>query len=499
MAPRKSTAGVDQMTEYGAPGLKQYSGYVREEFLKNLLGWQAARMYREMRDNDPVVGAMFFALEMLLRSVPLSIEPLDNNNPDDIEAAAFVSSCLTDMEQTTPEIISEILTFLQFGYHVAEICYKIRGGKTNSKTTNSAYDDGMIGWQKWAGRAQETTLRWEFDDAGDPTAMVQLLPTGGPLLTVPLAKCLHFKTRLIKNNPEGVSALRNAYTSYFYKKRLMEIEAIGVERELAGLPIAWVPPEIMQPGATKADQEQFLMWQRVARDVSKNDQGSLVLPLAYDKDKNPKFKFELLSTGGRRQIDISPIIDRYDHRISATILADFIMLGQGSSRSQGTGAQSKNKSDMFTVAATGFLDLMTGEINHKAIPDLLFLNGLPGRCFLKHGDIARRDLTELAAYLQALGMVQLLTPTPQLETHLLQEAGLPIPDAGSSGDITDGASENDDTGAETPGGRPDGQGGNAAAPEDDNGGGASLKPARKRPTPRQQAVKKAKDRFKRAK
>ena len=497
MAAKKSVpAGT--MQEFGATGLREYSGYIREEFLKPLLGFQAMKMYREMRDNDAIIGAAFFALELLLRSVEITFEPMDGQNPDDVEAAAFLSSCITDMENSWPEMLSEFLTFMQFGYHVAEICYKVRGGETKDKNTNSAYDDGLIGWRKFAGRAQETTLRWNFDDAGTPTAQVQLLPTGGPILTVPLDKCLHFKTRLLKNNPEGVSALRNAYVSYTYKKRLMEIEAIGVSRELAGLPVAWVPAQLFAAGATKDQKAELKVWQNAARDVSKNEQGCLVLPMAYDKDKNKLYDFTLLSTGGRRQIDISPIIDRYDHRMAASLLADFVMLGQGASgRSQGTGAQSKNKTDMFTICAVGVLDLITGEINRKAAPDLLHINQMKGRAVMKHGDIARSDLTELAAYLTALGLNMLLTPTPQLEAHLLQEAGLPVPDAGTSGELNDGGDGGDETGPDAPDGPPDQQG-NAPTDPDDNGTGLK-KAARRKPTTRQIALRKAKGKFKRAK
>jgi hypothetical protein len=35
--------------------------------------------------------------------------------------------------------------------------------------------------------------------------------------------------------------LRTAYRPWFMKKRLEEFESIGIERDLAGLPIMWLP------------------------------------------------------------------------------------------------------------------------------------------------------------------------------------------------------------------------------------------------------------------
>ena len=148
----------------------------------------------------------------------------------------------------------------------------------------------MIGWRKFAGRAQETLLHWEFDESGDATAMVQLLPTGGPLLSVPLSKCLHFVTVPLKNSPEGRSILRNAYVPYVRKKRIEEIEAIGIERDLAGLPVAWVPPEILKAsrkrrialGAGVQVQEvnrllnQFEQSQKMMKMVSRGGMGKLM-------------------------------------------------------------------------------------------------------------------------------------------------------------------------------------------------------------------------------
>jgi len=326
---------------------------------------------------------------------------------------------------------------------VHEIVYKTRSGRSNDPQKNSRYDDGMIGWRKFAGRAQETLLHWVFDESGDPIALVQLLPTGGPLLTVPLGKCLHFKTRLIKNNPEGVSIMRNAYTSYFFKKRIQMIEAIGVERDLTGLPVMWVPARLMNANASPEDKAQLAALKVVVRDTVRNEQEGFVLPMAYDKDGHELYKMELLATGGRRQFATNEIIDRYDHRIAATLLADFITIGSGSSAASGRGSSSmsKNKSQMFSVAVGGFLDLITAEFNRKSVPDLLTVNGLKGQCKMAHGEIAKDDLDKVAAYITAAIGTGAIMPDPVLEAYLREEAGWPAQTGVSSGAFNDGGED----------------------------------------------------------
>jgi hypothetical protein len=58
---------------------------------------------------------------------------------------------------------------------------------------------------------------------------------------IPIEKMLLFRTTVQRNNPEGRSMLRTAYRPWRNKKRIEEIEGVGIERDLAGLPMARIP------------------------------------------------------------------------------------------------------------------------------------------------------------------------------------------------------------------------------------------------------------------
>src|SRR5437879_8573294 len=62
------TAGMT-FREVGQSGLRAFSGWVREEFLPQLIGRQGAQKYREMRDNSAVIGGILFAIESTMRKV----------------------------------------------------------------------------------------------------------------------------------------------------------------------------------------------------------------------------------------------------------------------------------------------------------------------------------------------------------------------------------------------------------------------------------------------
>ena len=79
------------MIEVGSSGLSRLGGFVNEEFHPKLRGTQAAKVFLEMRSNDPIVGAILFGLEMVIRQVDWRIEPASSSTKD-VENAKFVDS-----------------------------------------------------------------------------------------------------------------------------------------------------------------------------------------------------------------------------------------------------------------------------------------------------------------------------------------------------------------------------------------------------------------------
>ena len=135
------------MNEIGAIGQRRYAGVFSEEFLKELQGTKGIETYREMAENDDVCGSILYAIETLIRQSPWRVQAA-GNTPKDIEAAEFVESCMEDMQESWTDIISEILSFLTFGWSYHEIVYKRRIGPWEKEPhRRSKYTDGLIGWR----------------------------------------------------------------------------------------------------------------------------------------------------------------------------------------------------------------------------------------------------------------------------------------------------------------------------------------------------------------
>lgn len=393
----------------GVAGDNTYNGQIRaDEFLPELRGKKAIRKYREMRDNDSTIGAVMYATEQVLRDVDLKVMPA-NDSAEAKEEAEFVKSVLDDMDHTLDDHIAESLSNLSYGFAWFEVIYKRRIGPTErSDKRRSKYTDGRMGVRKIAIRAPWTISRFDVDNqTGDVKGIYQDGSGYNNSNYIPTRKSLYYRTTTINGDPAGRSILRNAYTSYEYVNNLQSIEAIAVERELAGIPVARIPAEYLSGDATAAQSGFVNNLQSILRDVKFNEQGYIILPSdTYpDKDGAPTNQklvdVELMSSSGSRNIDIDPIVRRYQHDIARSVLSEFLMLGGGNT---GSYALSKSKTDLFLRALESYIQAIVDVLNKQLVERLWELNGLNYDLMptIVAGDVAPHDLREIAAFLRNL-------------------------------------------------------------------------------------------------
>lgn len=461
--------------EIGEPGLRIYSGFLEEEFLPELRGHLAARIYQEMRDNDPTVGAMLYVMENLVQNATLSVLT-DDTSQEGLKARELIETCFNDMVMPWEHVMSEILTFLPFGYSWMEVTLKHRRGYSADPMKSSQYSDGMIGWGKMALRGQDTTYRWHMDENMNVRALEQLPPPHFINTVVPWEKSLHFTVRPYKSNPEGRSILRNAYRPWFFMKRIEEIEAIAVERELNGMPVLTPPEGYNLWNQNDEDAARLLTRaETLVRNIRADQHQGVVLPFGWT--------LTLLSASGQRSLDTSIIINRYAQRVATVALADMLLIGQ---EKVGSFALVAAKVSLFSKALRSIANIIAGVINRYAIPRLLRANGMmmEKTPYVKFGPIDTPDLKSLAEYVNKLVGNNVLAADASLERHMREIASMPqadpidetFPAEGLPGEPSD---DDEDPTMENPGPRPGPSGANPfsdkpAKPAD--GGGNAFPP-----------------------
>ena len=341
--------------EVGFPGLNVQGGIVYDEWDRRLKSRKLKmEQYREMVD-DATVSALLTAFDALMRSTDKHINPADSS-PAAVEWADFVTECFDNMRGSWGDLHSEINTELAYGFSVFEIVYTAR-------------DDGKVGWLDWSPRSQDTVQEWVYDtDGRDITAFVQMAPPKYQRVTVPLDRCIHFKTRRRNENPEGASILRAAYDSYYNLKHIKRIEAIGIQRELVGVPYMRLPSSVIE-NATMVQS-----YIDAAVSLSRDEQAVVIMPSDTDENGNDLYTFQLANTGGQRAIDTDPVIARYERMILRSSLADFLTLGDGGGGSYALGV---SRADLFENNVQAILDSQADTINDQAIRVLCEINSCP--------------------------------------------------------------------------------------------------------------------------
>lgn len=439
-APEQSTnvsanAGLKVL---GSSGLKHYAGYIDEEFQKELIGAAAIRKYREMADNDPTIGAFVFAIEMILRAAEWKVEPAKSGEDDsdafaqaaEAEAEFLRGVYFKDMSHTWEEFLAEAVSMLVYGWAYFETIYKVRRGPEETLPEyRSEFTDGRFGIRKIQIRSQDSLSRWEIQEDGGIAGLWQNPPDKAREIFIPIGKSLLFRPRAHKGSPEGKSLLRNAYKPYFYLNRLQDVEAVGIERELAGTPIVRIPASLLQSSAA-ADQTIVRVYEQIARDLRFNTQGGIVIPSNMHDGQNgpsnaPLVSVELLKSAGTRTIDVGSTISRYQADMLRCVLSEFLMLGTDG---KGSYALSNDKTNMFVRAIQTLGNAISSVFNRHQTPRLWRYNSLDRDLMptLTMGAVGPEKLDEIGKFLQALSAAGApLFPDINLEQALRRLAKLP--------------------------------------------------------------------------
>jgi hypothetical protein len=407
--PSPKAVGVSGIVSYGgvlyhADYDKAWKGVERDKTIGSML-------------NDPLIGSVLFGIEMLVRRVEWSLQAADESD-EAANAAEFVDECLQDMTGYWPgDTLAQILTFLGWGWSCLEVTHKRRDGERG--VSPSRFDDGRIGWHKWAIRPQATRYGWEFD-GDEPSALIQADPGTFKHYTIPLDKCLLFRYASRDNSPEGTTPLRIAYDAWYYKKQIQKIEAIGIERDLAGLPVYYCPSQDIANNTAV-----YQAAQNIVTGIRNDSQAGAVISSDRDQSGNRKQELVLLSSGGSRAFDTDAVIKRYANEVVTAFLANVLRTGQDG---VGSYALAETQGGLFQQANGAHLDTEANTITEQAIVPLLRMNGFSDALAptLTHGDIESADLARLGTYLMNLASAGLLEPSPELTVFLHEVAGLPV-------------------------------------------------------------------------
>jgi len=420
-------------SEQGYIGLNHINGIVLEEARKELRWPQSVKTYKKMM-YDPTIAAANNVIDIMLGRVNWKFVPPDKKNKKAVQAADFLNWCMNNMQdQTWSEFINEVGSYRIYGYHISEKVYgRVKEGKY----------EGSYHWRKLATRSQDTVYKWLFDNNGREligfeqsltqlTNAAQGMPlkgVSGGVIPIPRNKFMLFRYGTRRSNPEGASLLNGAYIPWKFKSIIEEYEAVGVAKDLGGIPqlgidVGWLSKAAEDPNSQEA--AVIAQLERDAANLHAGSQTHIIMPIAYNQSGKPLFEFKIVGVeGGGKQYDTDDIIKRKQNEILMLYLADVLKLGNDGS---GSFALSESKNDLLALAIEKHLKLIADVINNDLVPQTLIINGMfldkEDMPKLTYSDLDEVDYDNFSKLIQRVASVSYLPRTPQVINEILEKSG----------------------------------------------------------------------------
>jgi hypothetical protein len=441
------------LAEAGFTGLTTMAGRILEERNRVFRFPEFIKVVDEMR-NDPTVAAALNVYRMMLTRVQWRVCPPEHATETEKQRAKFVESCMSDMENTWTQFMAETVTYLEYGFSIQEKVFRRRLTRNGSK-----YNDGLVGLRKLAPRPQDTIRYWYFSEDGrelvsvgqsirnmENSARFMNLADQNGVITIDRSKFLLFSADSVKGNPEGKSVLKSVYLPYKQLSLLKDQLMLGVSKDIASVPVIYLPPKYMADDASEGEKSVYQAYQRAAAAVADGKQRYMLMPQVYDDSGNKLFEFSLMEAKGTNKFDIPEIVQQLQNDILTALSADVLKNGQTES---GSFSIKDTKTNLCAMAMEHRLNEIRDVLNNDLIPQLFALNGwnTERTPTFEYGDIADVDSEAWSKALQraaSVGLVEIDRPILNKTREVLGVEPLPVDQPVDKENLTGNASRSGD-------------------------------------------------------
>lgn len=427
-----------RMGEVGTLGLKVQSGRIMQEPRRNLRFPESMNTYQLMM-RDPSIASSLNIIQMFARRVNWQFKAPKGKEDDAQmkERVEFFNSLMDDMDMSWGDFISTVMTMCVYGFSVHEKVYKKRTGKTGKYP--SKHNDNLIGWAKLPIRCQPTLDKWYFDDDNRNVTGVRqnlyrlnrdmhLVGQDDGYRRLPRSKFLLFKYDENSGSPEGRSPLLNAYVPWKYKVQIEEYEAVGVSRDLVGMPKIGLPPDYLDENADPEKKAFVEYCKRLINDMIANDRAGIIFPRYIDPEtKADVFEFGLVSRQGAKAYDTEAIIERYSKQIMQAFMADVIAMGNSK---YGSFSLADSKTSLLAMSVEVLLKQIQTVINRDLVAQTYALNQWDDEehVQISYEDIENPDIEIIAKFVQQVVAVGAMEVDKALSDYLRGLLGLSAAD-----------------------------------------------------------------------
>lgn len=439
-APTKTVGGM---------GTVVIGGFVDSGEKDNkLIGSQKYRTYnKNLREIAIVASAVRTFLNMVSKA-KWALEPAVEDGKDEAsdeakEKADQVNKMMGDMTHPWHRVVRRQAMFKFNGFSIQE-------------WTAKRLDDGTIAMAAVEVRPATTIERWDMDIHGHVEGVMQRIPADNSEVYLPRSKIIYAVDDTTTDSPEGEGLFRHIIEAVERLKIYQELEKIGFQTDLRGIPVGTAPyaeikaeAEIyateqlaLNPTAVKEDLVKAYMDMQLSnirgfmKDHVRNKSSAALLDSSpyFAKGESgtvstaKKWDLSLLNGESTSQEAVAKAIMRIIREIAIVLGVDHLLTGFDGS---GSLALSQDKTANFLLNVNSTLLDLAEVFTADWLDPIWRLNGWDDalKPTLKPEDISNRSLMDVAAMLRDISAAGVdIRPHDELVTELFIMLGLTPPE-----------------------------------------------------------------------
>lgn len=358
----------------GVPGTANYGGYLYSNETNSNLSNPEERykVYSELLANTSIIAAGTRYFLNLIAKAEWTFNASDDD-PDG-KFAEDAKKMLTE-DPLTPwhRIVRRASMYRFYGFSIQE-------------WTAIRREDGVITLKDVAPRAQLTISKWNVDRDGLIESVVQSDPQTFKDITIPRAKLMYMVDDTLSDSPEGLGLFRHLVAPAQRLARYEQLEGIGYENDLRGMPVARGPfTKMMEKvAAGELTQDQYNATLAPIKNFVQNhikvgNQGMLLDSMVYESadetgrpSANKQWDIELMKGSATSFKENALAIERLNHELARVLGVEQLMLGSGTS---GSFALSRDKTSSFFMLVDSALTEVLSTVQNDLLKPLWELNG----------------------------------------------------------------------------------------------------------------------------
>lgn len=359
----------------GSDGIAAPGGYLfRGETNTKLVGLPLWLTISDAITNSIVVAAAARYFLNLIAGTEWEVEPAED--PQGKKAADLVRSGLIDADMAKPwsAVVRKAALYKFYGFSMHEWIVRQR-------------QDGLIVFGDIAHRPQYTVLWWDKVDEKTPLQGVVQQTRWGHRYYLPRNRLLYCVDDTLTDSPDGIGLIRHVVPRIERLNRYEQLEGIGFETDLRGIPVGRAPLAKLKEYAQTKGFGPDAYVQAATKDLREFGEShirtadlSLVLDSTPYHDKEghpssvPQWAIDLIKGDGAPLDEVAKAINRINLEIARVIGAEFMMMGGESSG--GSRAMHEDKTDQFGNLIQSTLGELAGFARNDLARTLVALNGM---------------------------------------------------------------------------------------------------------------------------